>query len=191
MIRGFAAHGAVRRPGTASGACFVSGKGYMQARRRRAGPARPQMPSRPPTTSTRAPLAPQRIALAAALAEPGDTTAAGGVGFVRGTGTWPARGGGPGPARPQMPSRPPSTSSGDPIADKRFAIAAALAETGDTTAAAEVLVQALEITPGWAAGWLMLADWRERLGDRDTLIAYIRPLLGDRRRPIAAVRLMR
>ena len=90
-----------------------------------------------------------------------------------------------------MPSRPPSTSSGDPIADKRFAIAAALAETGDTTAAAEVLVQALEITPGWAAGWLMLADWRERLGDRDTLIAYIRPLLGDRRRPIAAVRLMR
>ena len=60
-----------------------------------------------------------------------------------------------------------STASGDPIADKRFAIATALAEAGDLTAAAEVLAQALELAPAWAAGWLRLGEWRERTGDRD------------------------
>ena len=63
-------------------------------------------------------------------------------------------------------SSPFSTSSGDLIADRRFNHAAALAAAGDLVAAAEVLEQALERAPGWAAGWLMLGDWRQRHGDR-------------------------
>ena len=59
----------------------------------------------------------------------------------------------------------PSTASGDPIADRRFAIAAALAGDGDLAAATDVLGQALELAPTWAAGWLRLGEWRERMGD--------------------------
>ena len=61
-------------------------------------------------------------------------------------------------------SLPFSTSSGDLIADRRFNLAAALAADGDHRGACEVLEQALEIVPGWAAGWLMLGDWRQRAG---------------------------
>ena len=60
-----------------------------------------------------------------------------------------------------------ATASGDPIADKRFAIATVLAEAGDLAAAADVLAQALELAPGWAAGWLRLGEWCERAGDGD------------------------
>ncbi len=68
-------------------------------------------------------------------------------------------------------SFPISTSSGDLIADRRFNHAAALAAAADRAAACEVLEQAIERAPDWAAGWLMLGDWRQRLGERETAVA--------------------
>ncbi len=56
---------------------------------------------------------------------------------------------------------------GDPLAERRFAYARAAAGEGDFAAAAEVLEQALERAPGWAAAWFALGEARERLGDRD------------------------
>jgi predicted TPR repeat methyltransferase len=56
---------------------------------------------------------------------------------------------------------------GDPLAERRFAYARAAAGEGDFAAAADVLEQALERAPGWAAAWFALGEARERLGDRD------------------------
>ena len=72
-------------------------------------------------------------------------------------------------------SFPVSTSSGDLIADRRFNHAAALAAAGELAAACEVLEQALERAEGWAEGWLMLGEWRQRSGARDAaILAYRR-----------------
>jgi predicted TPR repeat methyltransferase len=58
-------------------------------------------------------------------------------------------------------------SSGDLIAERRFAYAKAAAEDGDWTAAAELFEQALERAPNWAAAWFALGEAREKLGDLD------------------------
>ena len=55
----------------------------------------------------------------------------------------------------------------DPLAERRFAYAKAAAEEGDFNAAAEVLEQALERAPDWAAAWFALGEARERLGEID------------------------
>ena len=68
-------------------------------------------------------------------------------------------------------SSPYSTSSGDLLADRRYNHAVALAADGDHSAAAEVLEQALALVPGWAAGWLTLGEWRQRLGDQPAAVA--------------------
>ncbi len=39
---------------------------------------------------------------------------------------------------------------------------------------AEVLEQALDRAPAWAAGWLTLGDWRQRQGERDASVAAFR-----------------
>jgi len=57
-------------------------------------------------------------------------------------------------------------SSGDLIADRRYAIARELERRGELAAAADVLAQALERAPGFCVAWFALADVRERLGDR-------------------------
>jgi predicted TPR repeat methyltransferase len=56
-------------------------------------------------------------------------------------------------------------SSGDPIADRRAGYAEALAADRAFTEAAEVLVQAMELVPGWAAGWANLGRYREETGN--------------------------
>lgn len=56
-------------------------------------------------------------------------------------------------------------SSGDLIADRRAAYAAGFAEEGDHGAAAELMVQALELAPNWTAGWQLLGDYRSEAGD--------------------------
>ncbi|WP_117195278.1 class I SAM-dependent DNA methyltransferase [Rhizobium terrae] len=64
-----------------------------------------------------------------------------------------------------MPPKPAQTgqfSSGDVIADRRADYARMLAEGADFVAAAELIEQALEITPGWAAGWFRLGEYREK-----------------------------
>ncbi|MCB1388796.1 MAG: methyltransferase [Rhodobacteraceae bacterium] len=56
-------------------------------------------------------------------------------------------------------------SSGDLIVDRRFDFAEGMAAGGDLAGAAELLAGALEIAPGWAAGWFRLGEWYEALGD--------------------------
>lgn len=56
-------------------------------------------------------------------------------------------------------------SSGDVIADRRAGYAKMLAEGGDHAAAAELLIQALEIVPDWVAGWDLLGAYCEKAGD--------------------------
>ncbi len=62
-------------------------------------------------------------------------------------------------------------SSGDLIADRRFAWAQDCEAKGDLQAAADLLSQALELTPGYASAWFALGEIREKLGDRDGAIA--------------------
>jgi predicted TPR repeat methyltransferase len=61
--------------------------------------------------------------------------------------------------------------SGNLIADRRFEWARDLAAKGDLAAAADLLTQALELAPGYAAAWFALGEVRETLGDRDGAIA--------------------
>lgn len=53
-------------------------------------------------------------------------------------------------------------SSGDLLADRRADYARMLAEGGDFSGAAELMEQALEICPGWAAGWFRFAEYAEK-----------------------------
>ncbi len=62
----------------------------------------------------------------------------------------------------------PSTlflSSGDLVADRRYAWAQDREAKGDLAGAAELLEQALELTPGYASAWFALGEIREKLGD--------------------------
>jgi predicted TPR repeat methyltransferase len=68
-------------------------------------------------------------------------------------------------------------ASGDPLAERRFAYARAAADEGDFAAAAEVLEQALERAPDWAAAWFALGEARERLGEIDAAAAAFRAAL--------------
>ena len=61
--------------------------------------------------------------------------------------------------------------SGNLIADRRFEWARDFAAKGDLAAAADLLMQALELAPGYAAAWFTLGELREKLGDRDGAIA--------------------
>lgn len=62
-------------------------------------------------------------------------------------------------------------SSGDAIADRRADYARMLAEGGDHAAAAELIEQALELAPSWAAGWVQLGDYCEKAGNREKAIS--------------------
>ena len=61
--------------------------------------------------------------------------------------------------------RPLSHTSGDLIVDRRAGFAAALAQSRDFAAAAEVMVSALGLAPHWTAGWQLLGDYRSHAGD--------------------------
>jgi predicted TPR repeat methyltransferase len=65
-------------------------------------------------------------------------------------------------------------SSGDMIADRRFDFARDLQLKGDLVAAADLLVQATELAPGFASAWFTLGEIREQLGERDAAIAAFR-----------------
>jgi predicted TPR repeat methyltransferase len=68
-------------------------------------------------------------------------------------------------------------SSGDILADRRYDRALAYAERGDDAAAADLLVQALELEPRFASAWFRLGEVRARLGERDAAIAAFREAL--------------
>jgi predicted TPR repeat methyltransferase len=65
-------------------------------------------------------------------------------------------------------------SSGDLVADRRFDFARDLQLKGDLVAAADLLLQATELAPGFASAWFTLGQIRERLGQRDAAVAAYR-----------------
>jgi predicted TPR repeat methyltransferase len=65
-------------------------------------------------------------------------------------------------------------SSGDLMADRRFDFARDLQLKGDLVAAADLLLQAIELAPGFASAWFTLADIRLQLGEREAAIAAFR-----------------
>ncbi|NWG25797.1 MAG: methyltransferase domain-containing protein [Pseudorhodoplanes sp.] len=75
-------------------------------------------------------------------------------------------------------------SSGDLIADRRYEWAREAAAAGDFAAAADVLAQAVELAPSFAAAWFLLGEMHERLADRDGAVTAFRAALaadpGDR-----------
>ncbi|AYG58037.1 methyltransferase [Rhizobium jaguaris] len=72
---------------------------------------------------------------------------------------------------------PSQLSSGDVIADRRADYAKMLAESGEPASAAELMEQALELTPGWAAGWYTLATYREKAGNTQGAVEALNQVL--------------
>lgn len=67
-------------------------------------------------------------------------------------------------------------SSGDLVVDRRAVFAAAFAHDKDFEAAAEIMAGALDLVPGWTAGWCLLGDYRVEAGDISGAIAAYREL---------------
>src|SRR5216683_1638192 len=65
-------------------------------------------------------------------------------------------------------------SSGDLVADRRFDFARDLQLKGDLVAAADLLLQATELAPGFASAWFTLGKIREQLGESEAAIAAFR-----------------
>jgi predicted TPR repeat methyltransferase len=65
-------------------------------------------------------------------------------------------------------------SSGDLVADRRFDFARDLQMKGDLAAAADLLLQAIELAPGFASAWFTLGQIREQLGEQDAAAAAFR-----------------
>jgi predicted TPR repeat methyltransferase len=68
-------------------------------------------------------------------------------------------------------------SSGDLIADRRAEYAHMLADSGDHAGAADLMSQALELVPDWAAGWFRLADYQEKSGRKEAAVAALKKVL--------------
>src|ERR1700732_5371977 len=62
-------------------------------------------------------------------------------------------------------------SSGDLVADRGFECARDLQLKGDLVAAADLLLQATELAPGFASAWFTLGQIREQLGEREAATA--------------------
>ncbi|HEX8662678.1 MAG TPA: methyltransferase domain-containing protein [Beijerinckiaceae bacterium] len=75
-----------------------------------------------------------------------------------------------------MPA-PPLRSSGDLLADRRFAYAQGAFEAGDHAAAAELAVQVLELVPGFAPAHALLGRARAALGEAEAAVAALRAAL--------------
>ena len=71
---------------------------------------------------------------------------------------------------PQMPARL-FLSSGDLMADRRFEFARDLQLKGDLPAAADLLMQAIELAPDFTSAWFTLAGIREELGEHDAAVS--------------------
>jgi predicted TPR repeat methyltransferase len=68
-------------------------------------------------------------------------------------------------------------SSGDLVADRRFDFARDLQIKGDLVAAADLMLQAAELAPGFASAWFTIGEIRQQLGERDEAIAAFRKAL--------------
>jgi predicted TPR repeat methyltransferase len=65
-------------------------------------------------------------------------------------------------------------SSGDLIADRRYDFARDLQMRGDLPAAADLLLQAVELAPQFASAWFTLGEIRQQLGERDAAVEAFR-----------------
>ena len=65
-------------------------------------------------------------------------------------------------------------SSGDLMADRRYDFARDLQLKGDLVAAADLLLQATELAPGFASAWFTLGEIREQLGETEAAISAFR-----------------
>jgi predicted TPR repeat methyltransferase len=65
-------------------------------------------------------------------------------------------------------------SSGDLVADRRFDFARDLQMKGDLAAAADLLLQAIELAPRFASAWFTLGQIRDQLGEREAAITAFR-----------------
>src|SRR5437879_13612960 len=65
-------------------------------------------------------------------------------------------------------------SSGDLMADRRFDFARDLQLKGDLVAAADLLLQATELAPGFASAWFTLGEIHKQLGGREQAVAAFR-----------------
>jgi predicted TPR repeat methyltransferase len=65
-------------------------------------------------------------------------------------------------------------SSGDLVADRRFDFARDLQLKGDLVAAADLLLQATELAPGFASAWFTLGQIREQFGEYEAAITAYR-----------------
>jgi len=74
---------------------------------------------------------------------------------------------------PPMPARL-FLSSGDLMADRRFDFARDLQLKGDLVAAADLLLQAAELAPGFASAWFTLGEIHKQLGGREQAVAAFR-----------------
>jgi predicted TPR repeat methyltransferase len=72
-----------------------------------------------------------------------------------------------------MPART-FLSSGDLVADRRYEFARDLQLKGDLVAAADLLLQAVELAPKFASAWFTLGQIREQLGEREAAVAAFR-----------------
>jgi predicted TPR repeat methyltransferase len=65
-------------------------------------------------------------------------------------------------------------SSGDLIADRRYAFGRDLAVRGDLAAAADLFAQAVELAPNFTSAWFALGEARDKLGHTADAIAAFR-----------------
>jgi predicted TPR repeat methyltransferase len=65
-------------------------------------------------------------------------------------------------------------SSGDLMADRRFEFARDLQLKGDLPAAADLLLQAIELVPHFTSAWFTLGGIREELGEYEAAVAAFR-----------------
>lgn len=72
---------------------------------------------------------------------------------------------------------PQNLSSGDLIADRRADYARMFAEAGDFASASDVMRQALDLAPTWAAGWFKLGTYAEKAGDLEAASEAFRRVL--------------
>jgi len=73
--------------------------------------------------------------------------------------------------------KPFDASSGHPIADKRADFADMLFRSGDPGAAAELMLQALEVAPAWSFGWFRLGEIQEAAGAAEAAVQAFRMAL--------------
>ncbi|OQW53943.1 class I SAM-dependent DNA methyltransferase [Candidatus Raskinella chloraquaticus] len=75
------------------------------------------------------------------------------------------------------PVYPPNSSSGNLLADRRYDYALALMARGDDQGAGDLLHQALDLVPGWAAAHVALGEILAKRGDIEQACAALRAAL--------------